>query len=103
MFGDRGPSASDPVLHLGDFLVHECDHLPQTLHFPVKKKNLDIHLVGFDFSQLVCFLVFFRVAKVMRDFHITLFSTLPEVRERSRSKKIDLSRSRAIIEIGSSP
>ena len=34
MFGERGPSASDPVLHLGGFLVLECDHLPQVLCFP---------------------------------------------------------------------
>ena len=29
MFGECGRNASDPVLHLGGFLVHECDDLLQ--------------------------------------------------------------------------
>ena len=31
MFGERGPSTSDPVLHFGGFLVHEGYHLSQVL------------------------------------------------------------------------
>ena len=56
MFGARGPRTSDPVRHLGGFLVHECHHLSQVLYFPFKKKYLKMYLTEFDFSQFVCFL-----------------------------------------------
>ena len=57
MSGECGPSASDPVLHLGGYLVHECDHLLQILDFSFEKKYLDMHPVDRDFSQFVRFLV----------------------------------------------
>ena len=59
MFGERGPSASDPVPHLGCFRAHECHHLFQIQYSFLWRKYLDMHLVDFDFdfSQLVCCLV----------------------------------------------
>ena len=48
MSGEGGPCARDPVLHLGGFLVHECD-----LYFSFGREYLDMHLVDVDFSQLV--------------------------------------------------
>ena len=57
MFGERGPSASDPVLHLSGFLVHECDHLLQKPYFSFGRENLDMHFVDLNFPQPDCYLV----------------------------------------------
>ena len=73
MFGERRPSTSDPVLPLGCFLVHECDHLSQILS--IKKKYLDMHLDDFEFSQLVCFLVCWDFDLAWVDFASLRFRT----------------------------
>ena len=50
MFGERGPTASDPVPHLGSLLLHECHHLLQIRYSFFRRKFLDMHLVDFDFD-----------------------------------------------------
>ena len=50
MFGERGPSASDPVPHLGSLLLHECHHLLQIQYSFFRRTYLDKHLVDFGFD-----------------------------------------------------
>ena len=50
MFGERGPSASDPVPHLGSLLLHECHHLLQIQYSFFRRKYLDKHLVDYGFD-----------------------------------------------------
>ena len=75
MFGERAPSASDPVLHVGGFLVHECGHLHQMLYFSFGSKSLDMHLVDFDSSQLGFPLVWLDLGFVWVKFQSLRFRT----------------------------
>ena len=55
MSGECGPGTSDPVLYLGGFWIHECDHLHQVFDFSFRRKYLDAHPVDLDFVYfLVC-------------------------------------------------
>ena len=81
MFGECGPSASDPVLHVVGFLVDECDHLLQMLYISTGKKYLDMHLVDLDFSQLVCHLDCQDFVFAWVDYESPRFCMFVEVRD----------------------
>ena len=75
MFDECGPSASDPVLHLCGFLVHESDHLLLKLDVCFGMKYLEIHLVDLDFFQFVGFLVCQYLYFALVDFNSLRFCT----------------------------
>ena len=57
MFRECRQSKSDPVLYLGVFLIHNCDHFTQAFVFSFGKKYFDTHSVDLDFFHFFVFLV----------------------------------------------
>ena len=57
MSGECGPSASDPVLHLGGFLIHECGDLFQVFGVSFAKNHFEMHPVDLDFFRFVYVLI----------------------------------------------
>ena len=70
-------------LHLGGFLVHNCDHLPQVLDLSFGRTYFDMHPVDLDVFQFVCLLYSQNLRFVWVKFEPLRFCTFLEVRDHS--------------------